>query len=319
VKYFIKRMIRGVLLLIAISICSFVLFEAVPGDFFSEARLNPGISPATLETLRSDYALDRSLWSKYTSWLTSILRGEWGMSIATNAPVAKLLRIRSQNTLLLTIPATLLAWLIAIPIGIWSASTRNKAGTLFVSGGISLLISMPDILIIVGLMALAARMNFPLGGMISAGYSHMNGWEKLHDALAHFALPVAALVIVALPPLVAHAKAALEDVLEMPFIRAAKGSGIPRRRVLYRHALPAAANSLISLLGLSIGALLSSSLLVEVTMGWPGVGQLLLEAIFQRDYYVVIGSVMISTIFLIVGNLFSDMLLYAVDPRIRQG
>jgi peptide/nickel transport system permease protein len=89
--------------------------------------------------------------------------------------------------------------------------------------------------------------------------------------------------------------------------------------VIYRHALPAAANSLISLLGLSIGALLSSSLLVEVTMGWPGVGQLLLEAIFQRDYYVVIGSVMISTIFLIVGNLFSDMLLYAVDPRIRQG
>jgi peptide/nickel transport system permease protein len=110
----------------------------------------------------------------------------------------------------------------------------------------------------------------------------------------------------------------MTEVLGSPFIRAARANGIPRMRILYRHALPAAANPLISLLGFSVGTLLSSSLLVEAAIGWPGLGRLLLEAILQRDVYVVIGAVILSAVLLIGGNLLADMLLYIADPRIRK-
>jgi len=130
-------------------------------------------------------------------------------------------------------------------------------------------------------------------------------------------LPVAALVLSAIPLLIRHVRAAVAEVLETGFMRAAQGQGIPRRRLLYRYALPAAANPLISLFGFSLGALLSGSLLVEVVMSWPGLGPLLLEAILARDLYVVIGGVLLSTLFLVGGNFVADLLLYWADPRIR--
>jgi peptide/nickel transport system permease protein len=132
-------------------------------------------------------------------------------------------------------------------------------------------------------------------------------------------LPVLALVLSALPMLVRHVRAAVADVLQAPFVRAARGHGISRRTLLYRYVLRAAANPLITLFGISLGALLSGSLLVEVVMSWPGLGPLLLEAILARDVYVVIGGVLCSTVFLVVGNLFADMLVYWADPRIRSG
>src|SRR5439155_1071895 len=129
--------------------------------------------------------------------------------------------------------------------------------------------------------------------------------------------PVAALVLSAIPLFIRHVRAAVAEVLETGFMRAAQGQGIPRRRLLYRYALPAAANPLISLFGFSLGALLSGSLLVEVVMSWPGLGPLLLEAILARDLYVVIGGVLLSTLFLVGGNFVADLLLYWADPRIR--
>jgi len=133
----------------------------------------------------------------------------------------------------------------------------------------------------------------------------------------HMVLPVAALVLSSLPILVRHIRAAMAEALDAPFLRAAAALGIPRRRLVYGYALRAAANPLVSLAGFSIGTLLSGSLLVEIIMSWPGLGPLLLESILARDLYVVIGGVLLSTTFLVVGNLLADLLLYWVDPRIR--
>jgi len=107
-------------------------------------------------------------------------------------------------------------------------------------------------------------------------------------------------------------------LMDAPFVQAARGHGVPRRRLWMVYTLPAAANPIISLFGYSIGGLLSSSLLIEVIMGWPGLGPMLLEAIFSRDIHVVIGATLASALFLIAGNLIADLLLYAADPRIRQ-
>jgi peptide/nickel transport system permease protein len=125
------------------------------------------------------------------------------------------------------------------------------------------------------------------------------------------------LAIATLPPLLRHVRSAMIEVLEAPFVRAARAHGIPERRVLFRYALPVAANPLISLFGLSVATMLSASLLVEVILSWPGIGPLLVDAILAKDVYVVIGAVMLSSVFLVAGNLFADLLLFAADPRMR--
>jgi peptide/nickel transport system permease protein len=157
----------------------------------------------------------------------------------------------------------------------------------------------------------------PAGGMTSLQFREMSTWAESKDLAVHILLPAVCLIAGLLPVLLSHVRAAMADALESPFIAAARGYGIPHRRLLFRHALPAAANSLISLLGLSIGTLLSSSLVIEAIFGWPGLGQLFLEAILARDFYIVIGAGMLATIFLIAGNLLADALLYTCDPRIR--
>jgi peptide/nickel transport system permease protein len=153
--------------------------------------------------------------------------------------------------------------------------------------------------------------------MVSAGAENLSALRKIRDIAWHMVLPVIALVLSTLPTLVRHVRAAVADVLNASFLRAAASHGIARRTLLYRYALRAAANPLISLFGFSVGALLSGSLLVEVVMSWPGLGPLLLEAIFARDLYVVIGGVLCSTIFLVAGNFLADVLVYWADPRIR--
>jgi peptide/nickel transport system permease protein len=313
-----RRIVRGFLLLIGISFLCFLLLQLSPGDFFVEARLNPQLSPSTLAALRAQHALDRPLLLKYSYWVGSVFRGDGGFSFAYNRPASDLLSERTANTLLLTIMANTVAWLIAIPLALWSAAATSRFVELFVGGCVSLLLALPDLLIVLLLLFAAAHTRlFPLGGMTSVQYSQLGGWTKFSDRLSHLALPVAALALSMLPPLLEQARSSVSEVLGSTFIRAARAHGIPRGRLLLRHALPAAANPLISLLGLSLGTLLSSSLLVEAAFGWPGIGQLLLQATLARDFYVVIDAVMLSAAFLIAGNFLADVLQRVMDPRIR--
>jgi peptide/nickel transport system permease protein len=143
------------------------------------------------------------------------------------------------------------------------------------------------------------------------------GPERVLDVAWHLVLPVAVLVLGMLPILVRHVRASMAEAIDSPFALSARAQGISRRRLLFRHLLPAAANPLISLFGFSLGTLLSASLLIEVVMGWPGLGPLFLEAIMARDFALVLAVVMLSASFLVVGNLLADILLYRMDPRIR--
>lgn len=241
-----------------------------------------------------------------------------GYSFAYGSPVGPLLRDRALHTLALAGTATLLAWLIAIPVGVFGAARRGRWSDRISSAGTSLLLAVPDVVIALGLLLLAVRTGaFPVGGMRSPGFSDLGPWGQAWDLVSHAALPVSALVLGALPVLVRHVRASMIEALSSPFARAARGHGIPRRRLLFHHALPAAAKPVLALAGFSVASLLSMSLLVEVVMSWPGLGPLLLEAILARDLYVVVGAVVVSTVFLLAGNLVADLLLYAADPRIR--
>ncbi len=317
-RYFLRRLMQAALLLISVSILTFLFSTFAPGNYFDEMRLNPQISPETVAALRAQYELDRPMPVRYGRWMISLLQGEMGFSFAYNSPVAPLLWVRARNTLLLTLTATLIVWALALPLGIWSATALGRVPDRALSGATAALLVVPDLPLALGLLILAVRSGwFPTGGMVSVGFENLSPIEKLRDIVWHMELPVIALVLSALPILVRHVRSAVADVLEAPFLRAAASHGIPRRTLLYRYALRAAANPLISLFGFSLGALVSGSLLVEVVMSWPGVGPLLLEAILARDLYVVIGGVLCSTVFLVAGNFLADILLYWADPRIR--
>jgi peptide/nickel transport system permease protein len=316
-RYIERRIASGLLLLLAVSVLSFSLSALVPGSFLDEMKLNPQISPATFTALRSQYGLDQPVLVRYARWLRGTLHGNLGFSFAYNTPVSSLIWIRCRNTLLLTVTATFLVWLIAVPLGILSAA---KGGWLerICTMGSGLLLSLPEIAIALALLAFAVRTGrIPAGGMISLNSDELSTAQRLRDIALHLIVPASALVLAALPIVLQHTRAAMREVLEAPFIKAAAGHGIPRRRLLLRHALPAAANPLISLFGFSIAGLLSASLLVEVVTGWPGLGPLFLESIFSRDFQVVIAVVMVSSALLVLGNLMGDLLLFVADPRIR--
>lgn len=318
--YLVRRLVRAALLLFAVSVLCFLLTRLAPGNYFEEIRLNPQISPQTIALLQARYGLDQPLPVRYARWLRSVLRGDFGFSIAYSAPVARLMWAPAEHTLLLGGAALLVCWLISVPLAVWSARYQGSGLERSFSLLTSLLISVPEIVLAVGLLALVVRSHaLPVGGMTSVGFDELTAWGKAADIARHMLAPVAILVLVGAPVIVRHLRASILEVLRAPFVEAARGCGIGGARLLFRHVLPAAANPAISLFGLSLAALLSGSLLVEVVTGWPGLGPLIVDATLARDLDVVVAAAMLAAAMMIVGNFVADLLLLAADPRIRTG
>ncbi len=318
-SYLGRRLVRAILLLVGVSALCFLFTEMAPGSFFDEMRLNPQISPETISALRSHYGLDQPLVVRYGRWMESALRGDLGYSIAYNVPVAPLLWSRAKNTLLLTTTALLLTWIISVPLGVWAANRRGGLLDRAVTLLSSFLISIPELVIAVALLAIAVRLRiFRVGGMMSADFESLSTWAKLQDVTLHLALPALILVLCESAVIVRHVRASVLEVLGAPYVQAARGFGTSRIRLLFRHVLPVAANPAISLLGFSLAGLLSGSLMVEVVCGWPGLGPMILEATLSRDLYLVIGGIMFSALFMVGGNLAADVMLLILDPRIRR-
>ena len=319
-SYVGRRLLNAALLLAAISFFSFCLSQLAPGDFLDALRLNPQITPQTVERLRTAYGLDKPLLTRYGRWVESIVRGEMGLSLAYTTAVGPLILKRARNTLLLTGCAVSLSWMLALPLGVCSAVKRGRWPDRITEFAVSSILSVPDLLVFLALLVLAVRTGwFPAGGMVSLGANDLSPIGRVDDLLHHLVLPAFGLALITVPVLLRHVRSALVEILDSPFLRAARGHGVAETRLLWRYALPAAANPLISLFGFSIGSMLSMSLLAEVILSWPGIGPLLLEAIMSRDSYVVVAVVLLSSAFLIAGNLLADLLMFAADPRIRIG
>jgi peptide/nickel transport system permease protein len=317
-RFALRRILHAIVLLFGVSLLSLAFAQLAPGDYFSEMRIDPRIPPEIVEAMRRKAGLDRPFPVRYASWAVAAVKGDFGYSLSSGAPVSALVRERIGPTLLLTGSATLIAWLLAIPIGIWNATRRGGVADSLARLVMVVLLVVPDLVIAIALLAVAVRTGwFPAGGMESPGVAGRPAIERLADLTRHLVLPVTVLVVGMLPVLVRHVRAAMVEVLESNFALNGRAQGIPSRRLLFRHLLPAAVNPLVSLFGLTVGTLLSASLLVEVVMGWPGIGPLLVEAIMARDIAVVLGVILLSAAFLVTGNLVSDLLLYRLDPRIR--
>src|SRR3982074_3215397 len=185
-RYLSRRLVHGLLVLAGVSVLAFVFTALAPGDFLDEIKLDPRLSRETVAALRARYGMDRPLPVRYLDWLQSVARGELGFSGAYNRPVAALLWPRVRNPLLLTIPATVLAWLIAVPVGAWSASQRGRWGDRICAGATAVLLAVPELLLALGLLVVAVRTGaFPTGGMVSPGFSDLGPWARAKDVAAH--------------------------------------------------------------------------------------------------------------------------------------
>src|SRR5579884_1623973 len=223
IRYMVRRLWHGIVMLVGVSLLLFLLLQAAPGEFLSDMRLSPQISPETVKALRTQYGLDQPLPVRYWKWVKSSAQGDFGYSFAYNTSAASLLWPRARNTLLLTVPALFISWLIAVPLGVLIAGKKGNWADRLFSGGTSALLALPDVLIALLALLVALKTGmFPVGGMTSVDAQDLSTWAWLRDLLWHMVLPVAALVIGSLAMILRHVRAGIAEVLESSYMRAAE-------------------------------------------------------------------------------------------------
>jgi peptide/nickel transport system permease protein len=318
IRYLLRRVLQAVPLLLGITFISFAVMHLAPGDYLTSMRMNPQIRPETIERLRHNFGLDRPWYLQYLLWLRNAVVGNFGYSFSYKVPVFSLIGQYVFATLLLSVAALLVSWLIAIPLGIYAATHRNgsldRLASVLAFAGVSL----PGFFVALLALLFAQRTGWlPVGGMQSASYSSLSPLGKALDLGRHLVLPALVLGTREVAFLMRQMRGNLLDVLAENFIMAARARGLAERWVIVKHAVRNAINPLVTIFGYEIAGLLSGAALVEVVMDWPGLGWLLLSAVQNRDLYVAMGSFTMGALLLILGNLLADLMLALTDPRIR--
>jgi len=316
--YVLRRFLQMIPLLFGISALTFLLLQMAPGDFLNQMAENPAISPATIEAMRRNFGLDRPWYVQYGMYVRNIvLHFDFGESFSRHQPVFTVIRDGLGNTLMLAGAAAVVTWGLAIPLGIWAAVRQYS----WIDKSLSLIafvwLSIPEILSGLLLLMLAARTGwFPVGGMRSIDYDDLTTLGRAGDLLWHLALPAFVVGLVPLASRMRQMRGNLLDVLRLDYVTTARSKGLDESVVIYKHALRNALNPMITLFGYTLGALVSGSFVAEIIFSWPGLGRLTLDAILTQDQYLVMGSVLMASVVLILGNLIADLLLAVADPRI---
>ncbi len=317
IKYIFKRILQTIPLLIIVSFISFFIIRLSPVDPLAELKLNPSVSPETVEKESKRLGLDKPIIVQYGKWALSFVKGDLGVT-STGEKVSTKLAERIPNTLLLTTVVILLTWLVGVPLGI-IASVRWKTPfdrilTVLTSIGMAI----PSFFFAVLMLMFAVKTGwFPIGGLTSANYADMNVFGKFLDITHHLILPVFVLFTLSLAGLQRQMRANMLDVLDSDYIKFARAKGLSENVVIYKHALRNALNPMITLLGFEFAGLLSGAALTEYVFQYPGLGRLILEAVMKSDINLVMASLMMGAIMLVTGNLIADILLIITDPRIR--
>jgi peptide/nickel transport system permease protein len=321
IRYIARRLILLGPLLIGITFVSWAAIQLAPGsgDYFQQLVLQyPQISPQTIAGLRARFGMDQPPWVQYFHWLWNIVHLDFGLSFAYQVPVTWLIGSRALNTLLLSITSLVAAWALAIPLGIYSAVHQYSVTDGLLSAGAFVAISVPSFFSALLLLYAAFWSHLvPLQGLTSVNYESLSLGGKVLDVAWHLVLPTIALGVFSVGGLMRYMRNNLLEVLRADYVKTARAKGVMERRVIFRHAVRNAINPLVTLFGFELGGLLSGAAFVENILGYPGLGRLVLEAVLKKDVFVVMGSLLMGSVLLILGNLTADILLAYVDPRIR--
>jgi peptide/nickel transport system permease protein len=317
-SFIIKRLLHLIPILLGVSLLTFLLMSLTPGDYYTQLAQNPQVSPDTLVRLRAERHLDQPWYVQYAYWLKGALQGDLGYSIAYKVSATKLIMSRLWNTFILSLGATILAWSVAVPLGIWAAVKKDSWVDRLCSLIAFVGLSVPDVLLaLLALMFAAATGWLPVGGAQSSLYDLMTPSQQLLDHFKHLILPVIVLAASDLAGIMRQMRSNLLETLRAEYLTAARARGVPEGWVIYKHALRNAINPLLTIFGYSLAGLLSGAFIVENIMAWPGLGRLTMEALLAKDYQLVVASVVMAAGLLVAGNFLADLLLAWSDPRIR--
>jgi peptide/nickel transport system permease protein len=318
--YIAKRLFQAAITLLIASALCFAVIKLTPGNCLDNLKSNPRISQDTLKQLTREFGLDQPDYIQYGKWLWQVItQFNFGQSCTYYRPVSDLIWERIPNTLFLSLTSIIVTWAIAIPLGIVSAVKQNSLLDKILRILSYLGQGFPSFIPALALLFVAQLTTplFPVGNMTSIYYENLSFVGKILDIGWHSILPTIALSITSFAGLQRLTRGQLLDVLRQEYIQTARAKGLPEDKVIYVHALRNAINPLITLLGFEFASLLGGAFIAEQFFNWPGLGRLILQAVYSKDVPVVMASLMMGAIMLIVGNLIADLLLKAVDPRIK--
>jgi peptide/nickel transport system permease protein len=336
-QYLLRRVIQAIPILIGVSMIVFLIVYASPGDPTDRFR-TPRVPPEQIEALIRSYGLDRPLPEQYLSWATTFFRiidfnasvdprewamnwNAWGYSFVDGRAVMEKVFLRLPPTVLLMGTALIVTIIFAIPIGIVAAVRQYSWTDKIITTAATFGYAIPSFILGVYILYLGGvllsqwtdgAMGFPTFGMESLG----KRGDPI-DIATHMVLPVISLAILSIAAWSRYTRSAMLDVLHQDYVRTAKAKGLPRRTVIYKHALRNALIPIVTLLGLSIPSLIAGAAITETIFSWPGIGSLFIDAVGAKDYPVIMAVAMLSGVAVILGNLVADMLYGLVDPRIK--
>ncbi len=308
--YLVRRVLQAVVVLFGVSLIVFLLLKALPGGP-ARAALQLRANPATIHAFDVKYGLLKPLPVQYLTWLGQLLQGNLGFSYKQNQSVDTLLRENLPRSLVLVGSSTIIALLVAVPMGTYQAVRRNKPDDYVLTGMSLVFYSMPSFFLGIILIIVLSDI-LPL--LPSTGPTSVN---PIWDQLPNLVLPVLTLTLVTLALFSRYMRSSVLENLIQDYVRTARAKGVSNRRVLFLHAMPNALLPIITLIGLSLPGILSGALVVESLFNYPGMGLMFWNAAQNQDYPVMLGTTMVVGVAVVLGSLLADVCYAIADPRVR--
>ncbi|MBX3082340.1 MAG: ABC transporter permease [Anaerolineae bacterium] len=324
-RFAVRRLLSLVVTMFAVSLVAFAIIQLPPGDFLTSYMANlasdsQGNNDRLIEQMRENYGLDQPVYVQYWKWMSNILtKGDFGQSFEWTRPVEEVVASRMGMTIVLSFATLMITWMIALPIGIYSAVRQYSPGDYIASIVGFIGVAVPDFLISLVLMYIAFKyFNQSVGGLFSPDYENAAwSWNKVLDLISHLWIPVLIIGLSGTASLIRVMRANLLDELRKPYVMTARARGLSEWRVIMKYPVRVALNPFISTVGWVLPGLVSGSIIVAVVLSLPTVGPLLLRSLLTQDMYLAGAFILMLSVLTMVGTLISDLLLALIDPRIR--
>jgi peptide/nickel transport system permease protein len=313
IGFLIRRLLQAAVVVLLVTMITFILLRAIPGNV-AVAILGPGSfrNPALIAAFNREYGFDQPWFDQYLLWLRHLLEGNLGFSWTLDQPVASLLGSHLPKTIILVGMATILALVVAVPIGLWQAVRRNRLVDYTFTGFSLLFYAAPSFFVgTVLILVFSVKLHIfgpegPQGGLVS----DLTDWRDM-------TLPVLTLALITMALFSRYMRSAVLDNITEDYVRTARAKGASPRRVLFRHVLRNSLIPIATLLGLSIPYIMSGALITESVYNYPGMGYLFFKAAQQQDYPTLLGFVIVVAVAVVVGSLLADIAYAILDPRVR--
>ncbi len=325
-NYLVRRLLLMVPTLLLISAVTFVIIQLPPGDYFDSmlADLQASGEPADLQKvvfLRHEYGLDKPMWLQYVRWVGGLFQGDLGYSFEYDRPVSVIIGEHLALTVVVSLAAIFVTWIVALPIGLYSATHKNSVGDHLLTFLAFLGLATPDFLLALVLMfASFSVFGVSVGGLFSPRLQEAPwSWAKVLDLLTHLWVPVLVIAAGGTAGMIRRLRANLLDELKKPYVVTARAKGLSPLRLLLKYPLRIALNPFISDIGSLLPHIISGSVIVSIVLSLPTTGPVLLRALKTQDMYLAGSFLMLLALLTVLGVLVSDIALALLDPRIRQG